>query len=224
MGEGEWMVVGRRRRGRREDDNASEVMVAKGKSVAMANSMVDATLGVINAEAAGDAGGTPEGMPDVEVEERLVLIRRALCEGRESGSLLVKGLAKVAESSTPKQVFGCGPGDVLPTSSNKADFASFSTTFPGLLRTGTLNGGRRIDVGGTAALPKEVRQSFEARHVEADGHCPWRAMAMSFLGCESHWRRLKLVVLANAAVRVEQICGLVPVSQYDLDIWTEHSK
>ncbi|CAM9163877.1 unnamed protein product, partial [Ectocarpus sp. 6 AP-2014] len=208
MGEGEWKVVGRRQRGRREDYNASEVMVAKGNSVAMANSMVDVTLGVVNAEAAGDAGGTPEGMPDVEVEERLVLIHqelgRALCEGRESGSLLVKGLAKVAESSTPEQVFGCGPGGVLPTSSNK--------------------GGRRIDVGGTAALPKEVRKSFEARHVEADGHCPWRAMAMSFLGCESHWRQLKLVVLAYAAVRVEQICGLVPVSQYDLDIWTEHSK
>lgn len=85
---------------------------------------------------------------------------------------------------------------------------------PCLVFSGTflyaLQGGRRIDAGGTRMLPKQARESWEARYVEADGNCMWRACSLSFFGSDCYWLNLKLASLAYAAAHVAEICLLVP--------------
>ncbi|CAM9852898.1 unnamed protein product, partial [Hapterophycus canaliculatus] len=87
-----------------------------------------------------------------------------------------------------------------------------------------LEGGRRIDEEGTMVLPKVIRASWEARHVQPDGNCMWRSCSLSFFGTDCFWPQLKLASLAFAAANVSWMCLLVPEGKVDHDIFAEHSK
>ncbi|CAM9288400.1 unnamed protein product, partial [Laminaria digitata] len=59
----------------------------------------------------------------------------------------------------------------------------------------------------TQLITAELRELFVAMHVEGDGNCFWRSVAMAIWGTDEKWRQLKLMVLGWATAHANSLVG-----------------